>query len=238
MSPLPRLLAWPRQGAAVAVTLVLLLGSAFSGLAYRESQPERNRPDRNRVFPPGRHPPGPQSGGFLPISRGALFSLRSVFIGSAEVTRPGFERAAHEILARYPGIAALEWVARVPAADRDAVEQRAAQELARPFQFTELDVDGRLVRAGARAEYLPILYVTPLPGNERALGYDLAGGPTRETLVRARTARQMVATEPFRLVQIQRSQRKRHGLDLAALRFNSPAHGSMATCRWYFTCGR
>jgi len=200
MTPLPRFRAWPRQSAAVAVTLVLLLGSAFSFLAYRQSRQSETgrietefsrRVDIRQAL----------NREVLSHFEGGLFSLRNVFIGSREVTRQGFDYSAREILARYPGIAALEWVARVPAGDRDAVEQRAAQELGRLFQFTELGADGRLVRAGARAEYLPILFVAPLIGNQQILGYDVSVGPTREALARARTARQMVATVPFRLVQ-------------------------------------
>jgi two-component system cell cycle sensor histidine kinase/response regulator CckA len=200
MSLLPRLPAWPRQGAAVAVTLVLMLGSAFSFLAYRESQLSETsrietefsrRVDIRQAL----------NREVFSHFEGGLFSLRNVFIGSREVTRQGFDYSAREILARYPGIAALEWVARVPAADRAAVEQRAAQELDRPFQFTELGADGRLVRAGARAEYLPILFVAPLTGNQQILGYDVSAGSSREALARARTTRQMVATAPFRLVQ-------------------------------------
>jgi signal transduction histidine kinase/CheY-like chemotaxis protein len=200
MTPLARPSAWLRQGTAVAVTLVVLLGSAFSFLAYRESRLSETarietefsrrvdiRQALNREV-------------FSHFESG-LFSLRNVFIGSQEVTRAEFEHVARDILARYPGITALEWVARVPAADRDAVEQRAAQELGRPFQFTELGADGRLVRAGARAEYLPILFVAPLAGNQQTLGYDVSVGPSHETLARARTTRQMVATPPFRLVQ-------------------------------------
>jgi two-component system, cell cycle sensor histidine kinase and response regulator CckA len=200
MSALPRFPAWPRQGAAVAVTLVLLLGSAFSYLTYRESRQSETarietefsrrvdiRQALNREV-------------FSHFESG-LFSLRNVFIGSRDVTRQGFDYSAREILARYPGIAALEWVARVPAADRAAVEQRASQELGRPFQLTELGADGQLVRAGARAEYLPILFVAPLTGNQQILGYDVSAGPSHETLAHARTTRQMVATAPFRLVQ-------------------------------------
>jgi signal transduction histidine kinase/CHASE1-domain containing sensor protein len=200
MSLLPRLPAWPRQGTAVAVILVLLLGSAFSFLAYRESQQSETarivaefsrqvdiRQALNREV-------------FSHFESG-LFSLRNVFIGHPEMTRQEFEHVAHEILVRYPGITALEWVVQVPAAERAAVEQRTTQELGRPFQFTEPDADGRLVRAGARAEYLPILFVAPLTGNQQILGFDVSAGPSHETLARARTARQMVATAPFRLVQ-------------------------------------
>ena len=200
MSPLPRLPAWPRQGSAVAVTLVLLLGSTFSFLAYRESQRSETARIETEFSRRADIRQALNREVFSHFESG-LFSLRNVFIGSQEVTRSEFERSAREILARYPGITALEWVARVPAAARAAVEQRATQELGLPFQITELDANGRLVRAGARAEYLPILYVTPLTGNQQVLGYDVSMGPSRETLARARTTRQMVATVPFHLVQ-------------------------------------
>ncbi|MCW5548202.1 MAG: CHASE domain-containing protein [Opitutaceae bacterium] len=130
-----------------------------------------------------------------------IFGLRHLFLGSDEVTRREFARSAREILARYSGITALQWVPVVPAAERAALEARAARELGRDFEFTARDATGRLGRAPEAAEHLPILYVEPLAGNEPALGFDLTFGPTTEILRRAGATGRMAVSPLIRLVQ-------------------------------------
>ncbi len=130
-----------------------------------------------------------------------LRGLRSIFLYSEEVTRSEFHRAAIELISRYAGIRALEWVAPVPASARAACETAARQQGLDEFQFTERDASGKPVRAGDRAEYWPILYVEPIAGNEPALGYDLTTGPTRQALTRARDTGEIVGSEAIRLVQ-------------------------------------
>lgn len=130
-----------------------------------------------------------------------LRGLRGIFLYSEEVTRSEFRRAAAEALPRYPGIRALEWVARVPGGGRAACEATARQQGLERFQFTERGASGKLVRASDRGEYWPILYVEPLAGNEPALGYDLTTGPTREALARARETGEITGSEAIQLVQ-------------------------------------
>jgi two-component system cell cycle sensor histidine kinase/response regulator CckA len=130
-----------------------------------------------------------------------LFGLRHLFLSSDDVTRQEFARSAREILTRYSGITALQWVPIVPAAERAALEAGVSRELGRPFEFTARDPSGRLVRSAAAAEHLPILYVEPLAGNEPALGFDLAFGPTTEILRQAGATGRMAVSPLLRLVQ-------------------------------------
>jgi PAS domain S-box-containing protein len=132
---------------------------------------------------------------------GGLFGLCNLFIGSAEVTRSEFTEAARRMLARYPGITALEWVPIVPDADRAAVESAVSRQLGRQFQFVVPGADGRMQPSPAAAEHYPILYVEPIAGNEHAFGYDLAFGPTTDLLRRARLSRKMAVSRRIRLVQ-------------------------------------
>ena len=65
----------------------------------------------------------------------ALFGLRNVFIGSNRVTAGEFALASHEILARYEGITALEWIPIVPHASRATVENEVITRIGRDFHF-------------------------------------------------------------------------------------------------------
>lgn len=137
----------------------------------------------------------------------ALFGLSNLFTGSDRVTREEFGRAAQEVRARYRGITALEWVPVVPEGERSAVEAETARELGRPFAFTTVNADGHLVPAPAGAEHYPILYVEPLVDNERALGFDLAFGPTLNAIQYARDHRQLAVSQLIKLVQDPHSNR-------------------------------
>lgn len=130
-----------------------------------------------------------------------LFGLRHLFLGSNEVTREEFARVADDIITRYSGITALQWVPVVTADKRAAVEAKLTRELGRPVEFTRMESPGRIVRSPVAAEHLPIVYTEPIAGNERALGYDLAFGPTVAELTRARASGEIVVSRLIRLVQ-------------------------------------
>lgn len=127
----------------------------------------------------------------------ALFNLRNVFLSSNRVTSAEFALSAREILTRYPGISALEWVPIVKGSDRAALEAKVSQRIGREFFF----VTSERTRAPTAEEYLPILFVEPLQGNEQALGFDLLHGPTSRHLLRARQTGQMTVSNPVRLIQ-------------------------------------
>jgi len=130
-----------------------------------------------------------------------LHNLAELLGRRPDLTRAEFAEVAGPILRRHPEQRALEWVPVVAEAERAAVETRAARELGRPFQFTQTNAAGTLVRAEARALHWPILFVEPVAGNAAALGYDLAAGPTRSQLELARELGDLVLSPPIRLVQ-------------------------------------
>jgi len=130
-----------------------------------------------------------------------IYGLRHLFAASGTVTREEFAMAARDVLDRFPVIQALEWVPRVPATERAAIEATASNELGRPFYFSSRRPDGTLGPSPAAAEHFPILYVEPLAGNEPALGYDLAFGPTTAQLANARRKERMAASRVITLVQ-------------------------------------
>ena len=66
--------------------------------------------------------------------------------------------------------------------ERVGVERRLAAEYGFGVHFTERD-DGRLTVARERSRYVPVTYITPMQGNQAALGFDLASEPTRRAAV-------------------------------------------------------
>ena len=103
-----------------------------------------------------------------------LNSIAAFVSASRGVDRWEFLRFAEQTLPRYPGFSALEWVPRVPAAQRAHYEKRAQVDGLFGLRIRELSGEATLVPAGKRAEYYPIYYVEPFAGNERLLGLDLA----------------------------------------------------------------
>ena len=131
----------------------------------------------------------------------SVYALKSLFDGSSEVTREAFRRVASDILIRYPGLTALEWVPVVANADRARFEADATNQLGKPFRFTEVGVDGSMISASDRPEHYPIYYLEPIAGNERALGYDMQSSATVSYLAEARRTRRLVVRNQIELVQ-------------------------------------
>ena len=132
----------------------------------------------------------------------SLFGLSALFMSNANVSRMDFVRATTRLEQRIKGAQAFEWVPEVAHQDRanmEAVLQRTYAR--RVFEFFEFDAAGGVRRAADRPTYYPIVYIQPMRGNERALGFDLMSGPTRGFLELAKERRQMVVTSQLRLVQ-------------------------------------
>ncbi len=127
----------------------------------------------------------------LSQSAGALFS------GTAEVDRWRFFEFAEQALPKFPGVRALEWIPRVPSAQRSEYEKRAIGDGIFDFGINEHDGSGQHVHieAKTRSEYYPIYFVEPFEGNEHSIGFDLAmDGAVLEAMVWARDTGEMVAT--------------------------------------------
>ncbi len=131
----------------------------------------------------------------------ALYSLRSVFTASEEVTYAEFRTAAADLRERHPGIQMVEWLPRVLDEQRAATEARARAEVHPDFQIQEREVpqDGdetkaSLRPAGKRAEYLAVLYMEPSRGSESWFGFDHFTGPYQRAIARARDTGVIAAT--------------------------------------------
>jgi len=131
-----------------------------------------------------------------------LAAAQALYAASHKVEREEFQAFAGMVLRQAPVMRALEWIPRVPAAEREACEQGARREGLRDFQITERDPQAKLVRAGVRQEYFPVLFVEPYKGNEAALGFDLASDPVRrDALELALQTGKLQATARVKLVQ-------------------------------------
>ncbi len=129
-----------------------------------------------------------------------LVTASAFFDAARTVQRGEFARLVDPIIARNPAIQALEWIPRVPLAQRPAVEAAARRD-GFAFAFTEHGPAG-MVPTGPRAEYYPVYYVEPYKGNEKALGYDLASNPTRRAALEGAAASgRLLATARITLVQ-------------------------------------
>ncbi len=131
-----------------------------------------------------------------------LSAIEGLFLSSREVDRDEFSTFVQGMLVRHPGIQALEWIPRVPAAQRQLYQERAKAEGFADFRFSERGPEGQMVAAGPRDEYYPVYYLEPYRGNETALGFDLASNPVRrEALHQARDTGAPVVSARITLVQ-------------------------------------
>ncbi len=102
--------------------------------------------------------------------------IGSLFGASRWVGRRDFRKFVGPALQRHASIQALEWVPRVPAAERSTFVNDARRSFPR-FRITDRGADGELVDTPLRPEHFPVLYVQPYGLNKSRLGFDLASDP-------------------------------------------------------------
>ena len=106
-----------------------------------------------------------------------LYHIRSAFNASSFVDRDEFHTLVSRSLARNPGVMALEWVPRVTAQQRDAMEAAAREELSADFVFSDDPAERGMRAASQRDVYFPIFYAEPQKLFSSVLGFDLAARP-------------------------------------------------------------
>jgi two-component sensor histidine kinase len=129
-------------------------------------------------------------------------TLQDLYASVGPLDRASFDAFASPLLNRHPGVQALEWAPFVPAAQRAKLEQAVRREGYPAFTITERGVDGQLIPAAARPQYVPVLFMVPYGGNEAALGFDLTSLASRnEVIERARDSALPAASGRLVLVQ-------------------------------------
>lgn len=83
---------------------------------------------------------------------GTLQSIKAFYAASNDVERDGFHVFVEQVNSQFSGIQALEWIPRIPQAERAAYEQRARAEGHPDFRITERDPSGGMVPARVRDE--------------------------------------------------------------------------------------
>jgi PAS domain S-box-containing protein len=98
---------------------------------------------------------------------------------------------------------ALEWITRVPRAQKDAYEAAGRRDGFPGYQFKQRLANKKMGPVtNDRAEYFPVHYVYPYRGNESALGFDLGSNPARlKALEMARDSNSSVASSRINLIQ-------------------------------------
>ncbi len=118
-----------------------------------------------------------------------------------DITPAGFREYA-EYLTHNPAVQAWEWIPAVPERDRRSFEQEVRQRTATEFEIWEHQGEDQRSPASNRNVYYPVLYIAPLIGNERALGYDLGSEPVRRVAIEeAQRLGVSIGTDPVTLVQ-------------------------------------
>jgi PAS domain S-box-containing protein len=134
----------------------------------------------------------------------ALESTGALYEVAVDVSRTDFSTFAEGQLEAEPAMQAIEWIPRVPSAERAAYESDVHVDGHSHFTFSERDAQGELIPAGDRDIYYPVFLVEPLLGNEAALGFDLGSNPARlSALEAARDSGEFVVTQRITLVQEQ-----------------------------------
>ncbi len=140
--------------------------------------------------------------GNVALNLNDIVSLGSYLDDTKAIKRQEFARLTAPLLAQNRAIQALEWAPNVPNELRRSFEDDAHHDGLAAFQFTERLPDGRMVGAAERRDYVPVFFVEPLQGNEKALGFDLLSNATRrETIRRSTDSGELGATGRITLVQ-------------------------------------
>lgn len=137
----------------------------------------------------------------LIINFETLRSLAILFNGDELPEYQRFNIEAERILLRHDDIQAFEWLPRV--SDESRLQHVQSNELNFPgYQLRQLDEQGVMTAATVREEYYPVTFVTPLIGNETALGFDVSSNLKRlKTLEKSRDTGQALASSSISLVQ-------------------------------------
>ena len=136
-----------------------------------------------------------------------LSLLGNYFDAAPTIDRSAFHRLTQTILVQGSALQALEWIPKVPDAERARFVQAARAQGFAGFDFTRRMQQGVMAPVEARSVYFPVYYVEPLQGNEKAFGFDLSTDAVRAaTLAQSTDAAQMQATSRITLVQEQGDQ--------------------------------
>ena len=130
-----------------------------------------------------------------------LYSLQAFYSASTEVTKQDFKQFVGPTLSRKGAIHSLNWILRVPAAQKAAYEAAIRAEGFPAFQIYERSPDNKQVKAKVRSEYFPIVYREALEEDPKVIGFDVASSPDRSwALKKSVSTGKIAASGRIRLV--------------------------------------
>lgn len=159
---------WPHSQRRITLPLLVIaavLSAGHWGIAKVEEDRSRDIADTmmNEVYETSLRS--------LSVVNEPLHSLERFFAASEAVSRNEFAQFT-TLMADQPGILAIDWVPRITAANRKQFELSQHQLGFQNYQILELNSDRRLIVAGERNEYFPVLYTEPIESNKNVLGLD------------------------------------------------------------------
>ena len=144
---------------------------------------------------------------FHTLAENELESLGRFLESQPEITRDEFDRFA-QFLSKDTAVQAWEWIPQIADVDKQAREEERRVTDAPNFEVWQKEGSGSRALATARPLYYPVFYITPMQGNEKALGYDLSSDDTRRAAIEEAIQTGLItATSPVTLVQETESQR-------------------------------
>ena len=154
------------------------------GIGVRDTQVERFKADTGRLAMTLQT--------HVELTARDLETLQQYFY-KVDVDAEGFRTAAAPLLARSPWQSTFAWLPRVTQPLRDAFEN--SPSALDGISVREVDAQGRVVKAGARDEYYPVVWAEPEAGREALLGIDHSHDAQRGTaLARAVASHAMTST--------------------------------------------
>lgn len=115
----------------------------------------------------------------------SLAAIRAFVSASHDVSRWEFSTFANQTLPRNSGFKAVLWLPHVRAAQRKSFEHNMQRDGLFGLELRELTASENLVKAGARASYLPVAFVEPFEGSSSLIGVDLSNNPIYAPLFEA-----------------------------------------------------
>ncbi len=106
-----------------------------------------------------------------------LQALRGLHRALPSLRPETFRTFVDPYLGRHPDLHSVDWVPKVPGAERKAFEARMSVMLGEPFEIKDFKESQPPVRAADRDEYWPLAFIHPMAPNRMARGLDLKQRP-------------------------------------------------------------
>ncbi|MGL5058536.1 MAG: CHASE domain-containing protein, partial [Microcoleus sp.] len=130
-----------------------------------------------------------------------LHFIQAFYSTSTDVSRQEFKAFIQPALARHPAVHSVNWIDRVPAAEKAAYERKIQAEGFPDFKIYERDADKKPVPVKARSEYFSITYREAIKSDTRSLGFDVVSDPERSAaLKRSIASGKMAASGRIKLI--------------------------------------